>query len=205
MISIIVAIDKQNAIGRKNQLLWHLPADLKYYKDKTLGHPVIMGDKTFESIGRPLPNRRNIVVSLIKDYKVPEGVELYTDLGALLTKLKEESVAKEPHGVEVKKMVEVENEKGNKGEKKYESERDIESEKERENEYFVIGGASVYRFAFDYADNLYITQIDAIAENPDAFFPTIDPALWDLYSVSEPQYDAANNITFRFLKYRRRK
>lgn len=174
MISIIVAIDKQNAIGRKNALLWHLPADLKYFKEKTLGHPVIMGDKTFESIGRPLPKRRNMVVTLLKDYKVPEGVELYGDLGKLLQDLKAESIGKR------------------------------KKERIAEEEYFVIGGASVYRFAFDYADKLYITQIDAVAEDPDAFFPQIDSKVWDLVSVSEPHHDEENNLDFRFLQYVRK-
>ena len=60
---IIVAISDNNAIGRDNQLLWHISEDLKFFKRTTLGSPVIMGRKTFESIGRPLPKRVNIVVS----------------------------------------------------------------------------------------------------------------------------------------------
>ena len=62
MISIIVAVAANNAIGRGNRLLWHLPQDLKYFKEVTTGHPVVMGRKTYESIGRPLPGRRNIVL-----------------------------------------------------------------------------------------------------------------------------------------------
>jgi dihydrofolate reductase len=61
--SIIVAIAKNNAIGKDNKLLWHLPNDLKHFKDVTTGHTVIMGRKTFESVGKPLPKRRNIVVT----------------------------------------------------------------------------------------------------------------------------------------------
>jgi dihydrofolate reductase len=63
MIHIIVAASENNAIGKNNKLLWHLPNDLKYFKSVTTGHPIIMGRKTFESIGKPLPNRLNIVVS----------------------------------------------------------------------------------------------------------------------------------------------
>ena len=63
MISLIAAVAENGAIGNGNQLLWHLAGDLKYFKATTTGHPVIMGRKTFESIGRPLPGRRNIVVS----------------------------------------------------------------------------------------------------------------------------------------------
>ena len=62
-ISIIAAIAENNAIGKNNQLLWHLPTDLKYFKNKTSGHTVIMGRKTFDSVGKPLPNRRNIVIT----------------------------------------------------------------------------------------------------------------------------------------------
>ncbi|MDR2938574.1 MAG: dihydrofolate reductase [Prevotellaceae bacterium] len=62
-ISIIAAVAENNAIGKNNQLLWHIPEDLKYFKNLTSGHAVIMGRKTFESIGKPLPNRQNIVVT----------------------------------------------------------------------------------------------------------------------------------------------
>jgi dihydrofolate reductase len=61
--SIIVAISANHAIGKNNQLLWHLPNDLKYFKNTTWGMPVIMGRKTFESVNRPLPGRINIVIS----------------------------------------------------------------------------------------------------------------------------------------------
>lgn len=75
MISIIVAIGKNNEIGKKNELLWNLPADMKHFKEITSGHTVIMGQKTFESIGRPLPNRRNIILTLDRNFK-NEGVEI---------------------------------------------------------------------------------------------------------------------------------
>lgn len=75
MISIISAIGKNNEIGKKNELLWSLPADMKHFKETTSGHTVIMGQKTFESIGRPLPNRKNIVLTLDKNFKA-EGVEI---------------------------------------------------------------------------------------------------------------------------------
>ena len=60
---------EKNEIGFENQLLWHLPKDLKHFKDITSGHPIIMGRKTYESIGKPLPNRTNIVVSRKKRQK----------------------------------------------------------------------------------------------------------------------------------------
>ncbi len=69
-LAIIVAAAKNGVIGSNNQLPWHLPQDLKYFKSVTLGKPVIMGRKTYESIGRPLPGRTNIVVTRSKDWAV---------------------------------------------------------------------------------------------------------------------------------------
>lgn len=63
MISVIVAVAENGTIGDKNSLLWHISEDLRNFKRITSGHPVVMGRKTFESLGRPLPNRRNIVIS----------------------------------------------------------------------------------------------------------------------------------------------
>ncbi|MFO8086417.1 MAG: type 3 dihydrofolate reductase [Bacteroidales bacterium] len=62
-LSLIVAVAQDNVIGKDNTMPWHLPADLKHFKSITYGHPVIMGRKTFESIGKPLPGRKNIVLS----------------------------------------------------------------------------------------------------------------------------------------------
>ena len=74
MISIIVATAENGVIGKDNLLLWKLSADLKQFRMLTTGHSVIMGRKTFESIGRLLPNRTNIVISRQKDLTLPEGV-----------------------------------------------------------------------------------------------------------------------------------
>src|SRR5688572_21388613 len=69
MIALVVAMAENRVIGKNNQLIWHLPADLKHFKNLTSGHPIIMGRKTFESIGKPLPNRTNIVVTRQEDFK----------------------------------------------------------------------------------------------------------------------------------------
>ena len=63
MVSIIVAVAENGVIGDKNTLLWHISEDLKHFKAVTTGHPVIMGRKTYESLGRPLPNRTNVVIT----------------------------------------------------------------------------------------------------------------------------------------------
>ena len=78
-ISLIVAVDENNGIGKDNQLPWHLPADLKHFKSLTTGHPIIMGRKTFESIGKALPNRHNIVISRQTGY-LAEGASVVSSL-----------------------------------------------------------------------------------------------------------------------------
>ena len=163
MISIIVAIARDNAIGRKNNLLWHISEDLKYFKKVTLGHPVIMGRKTFESIGRPLPGRKNIVVSKSGNISNP-SVEKAEDLEELLKSLR----------------------------------------RKRKEEYFVIGGASVYAKAMQYAHRLYVTKIYAKADDADAFFPQIDERLWETLEESPVLHDEENNIDFQFIVYGRK-
>ncbi|MEX8546159.1 MAG: dihydrofolate reductase [Mucilaginibacter sp.] len=91
LISLVVAVAANNAIGKNNQLLWHLPADLKHFKQITTGHTVFMGRKTYESIGKPLPNRRNIVIS--RNIKEIKGCEVAPSLEeALLLAGKNEEV-----------------------------------------------------------------------------------------------------------------
>lgn len=72
MISLIVAMANHSVIGKNNQLPWHLSEDLRYFKSITMGHPIIMGRKTFESIGKALPGRQNIVVSTNPTYTAPD-------------------------------------------------------------------------------------------------------------------------------------
>ncbi|MFT7900821.1 dihydrofolate reductase [Tenacibaculum ascidiaceicola] len=70
MITLIAAIAKNNALGKDNDLIWHLPADLKRFKKVTTGHPILMGRNTFESIGKPLPNRTSIIITRKNNYFV---------------------------------------------------------------------------------------------------------------------------------------
>lgn len=81
MLSIIVAKAKNNIIGKDNKMIWHLPEDLKHFKELTTGHTIIMGRKTFESLGKPLPNRKHIIFSQNPDFKVDdENVEVVHSL-----------------------------------------------------------------------------------------------------------------------------
>jgi dihydrofolate reductase len=82
-INLIVAMAKNRVIGAGNKMPWHLPADFAWFKRQTMGHPVIMGRKTFESIGRPLPGRENIVVSRNVSWRA-EGVQTCHALDAAL-------------------------------------------------------------------------------------------------------------------------
>ncbi len=79
MIKVIVAISKNRVIGDSNKLIWHLPADLKRFKEVTTGHPIVMGRKTYQSIGRPLPNRRNIIITRDEEFEV-EGCEVVNSI-----------------------------------------------------------------------------------------------------------------------------
>lgn len=163
MISVIAAVADGGAIGRENSLLWHISEDLKYFKKVTMGHPVIMGRKTFESIGRPLPGRKNIVVSKSGNFNNP-NVEKAEDLEGLLKSLR----------------------------------------RKRKEEYFVIGGASIYASAMQYANKLYITRIYSKADGADAFFPEIDEKTWTVIEKSSVLHDVENNIDFQFIVYGRK-
>ena len=96
ILSIISAIANNNEIGKKNELLWDLPIDMKHFRETTKGHAVIMGQRTFESLGigpdgtpgKPLPNRRNIILTLDKSFKREDAEVVYSldELDELLSK-----------------------------------------------------------------------------------------------------------------------
>lgn len=83
MISFVVAMDDNRAIGKDNDLPWYLPNDLKHFKKTTMGKPIVMGRKTYESIGKPLPGRENIVVTRDKSYKA-EGTTIVHSVNEVL-------------------------------------------------------------------------------------------------------------------------
>jgi dihydrofolate reductase len=82
-LSIICAMDQNRLIGKDNALPWHLPADLAFFKQTTLGKPILMGRKTYESIGRPLPGRRNIIITRNRDYQI-DGCDTCQSIDAAL-------------------------------------------------------------------------------------------------------------------------
>ena len=90
IFSAIVAHDKNHLIGGNNKLLWHIPEDLKRFKGITKGHTVIMGRKTFESIGKPLPNRLNIILTKDKGFKA-DGCLVFNDIFEVLLEVMKDS------------------------------------------------------------------------------------------------------------------
>ncbi len=90
MLSIIVAVSENNVIGKDNDLIWKLPRDMRHFKETTTGHFIIMGRKTFESNGRPLPNRTNVVITRDKNYTA-EGCVIVHSLEDAISEAKNDS------------------------------------------------------------------------------------------------------------------
>ncbi len=155
MISIIVAMTKNRVIGKNNEIPWHISEDLIRTKKVTMGHPIIMGQKTHESISnfvdlkgwtekpkiehKLLPGRTNIILSKDPEYDVPGGKVAHSIEEAL-------QLAKESEG---------------------------------NDEIFIMGGASVFDQTIELANKLYVTIIEEEIEG-DTFFPEIDSAKWKL-------------------------
>lgn len=170
---IIVAIADNNAIGKDNALLWHISEDLKFFRSTTVGCPVIMGRKTYESIGRPLPKRLNIIVSR-KGYDAPEGVVVVDSL--------EEAFAAASATSTLPSVLSSE----------------VETSPEK---CFVIGGGQIYAQAMQIADEMVITHVHTVIEDADTYFPVIDPSVWQIAERSELKTDPESGYTFEFVKY----
>lgn len=173
---IIVAIADNNAIGKDNALLWHISEDLKFFRSTTVGCPVIMGRKTFESIGRPLPKRLNIIVSR-KGYDAPEGVVVVNSLEEAFAAA---SVISSPSSV---------------------MSSEVETYPEK---CFVIGGGQIYAQAMQIADEMVITHVHTVIEDADTYFPVIDPSIWQVAERSEIHTDPETGYNFEFVTYTRK-
>jgi len=143
-VAIVTAIGRKRELGRGNELIWRIPADLKRFKELTVGHPVVMGRKTFESIlaglGKPLPGRTNIVItrdpaSLCAATETHEHVIV---VGSLEEGMR--TAAKAPGT----------------------------------NEIHIGGGAEIYAQALPFVDTIYLTEIDAEEDAADSFFPAFE-------------------------------
>ncbi len=146
----VVAMSRNRVIGKNNKLPWHFPEDLKHFKQLTTGSTVIMGRKTFDSIGRALPNRVNFILS--------RQIHLKNHPADLLPSFSPEAV---------KKILE-----DTSGNVKFFETFEAALEEVKTPEAYVIGGAELYRETLDAVHGLYVTRIDADYEG-DAFYPEI--------------------------------
>ena len=155
-LSIIAAVGKNNELGKDNNLLWRLPLDMKFFKETTMGHKIVMGRKTFESLPGLLSGREHIVLTRQK-IDIP-NVEVYHNTLDFL-----------------------------------------EAYKEIEEEIFNIGGASIYKELLDYADKLYLTEIDDEKE-ADVYFPLFNKDEFDMEVLASYNED----VSFKHVLYKRR-
>ena len=178
--TIIAAVADNGAIGRDNSLLWHISEDLRFFRKTTTGHAVIMGRKTYESIGRPLPNRLNIVIT-----RSAEAAGIH-EIGSLLTA---------PTLTEAFRIAEL----SAGGHTAAESGFRISADR-----CFVTGGGEIYRKAIGLADSLIITRVHIVISDADTFFPEIDPEKWAAAERSAMMTDPESGLKFEFVKYIRK-
>lgn len=178
--NIIAAVADNMAIGRDNELLWHISADLKYFRRVTMGCPIIMGYKTWLSIGRPLPGRRNIVITK-SHFDAPESVVQVPDVASAFAAAQEIQV-----NAAAAQEIQTADEQCSAG------------------QCFIIGGAKTYERTLAQADKLYITHVHTSVPDADAFFPAIDPAVWTLQSETPPETDPENGLQYSFAVYVRK-
>lgn len=169
---------RPRVIGRGGQLPWRLSADLKRFKRMTMGHHLIMGRKTFKSIGRALPGRTSIVLS-----RNPTP-----DLVAAAVESSLDSLS--AGGIEPAKVLLADS---------LDEALDLARSDE---EVFVIGGGEVYRIALPRVQRLHITWVDADVAG-DTYFPDLDLSEWRLVSQEEQPADARNEYPYRFAVYDR--
>lgn len=181
-ISLIAAIGKNRELGKDNKLLWHIPEDMKRFKSLTKGHVVIMGRNTFESIGRPLPERINIVITHDLEYNPPECIIVHSfgealDVAKKHLKNYSSSDPAKPESREVMN--------GNSSRQA----RTINTD-----EIFIIGGGQVYKQVLPYADKLYLTVVDGTFD-ADTFFPEYS----DFTNVVYKRESKDSNYMYTFL------
>jgi len=153
MVKMIAAVGKNLELGKNNSLMWSISEDMKFFRATTAGSTVVMGRLTYESIGRPLPKRRNIIISRNPDYR-PEGVERASSLEEALEMC--------------------------------------------EHDCFIIGGAAIYKLGLEYADEIFLTEIDRSYPDADVYFPEFDKAVWNREVIKESE---ENGLSFSFVKY----
>ncbi|MGM9767822.1 MAG: dihydrofolate reductase [Candidatus Cryptobacteroides sp.] len=185
-VIMIAAVADDLAIGRDNALLWHISADMKYFRRTTMGSPVVMGFRTWESIGRPLPGRLNIVITK-HHFDAPETVVQVPDVASAINAAEEHfSAIPQASGTAASPLPDS-------------APGDTHLEK-----CFIMGGAKTYERAMQYTDALYITHIHTTVPDADAFFPRIDPGIWEKASDTDIETDPENGLAYSFAIYHRR-
>ncbi len=158
-ISIIACISSDQGLGRGNDLLWRIPADQRFFRQTTLGHPVVMGGKTFRSIGRPLPGRQNLVLT---SQPLCQMDNQSSNRGSgQASNQPVESVKSAASSTTLQSFARL-------------------SELEKylatlDGEVFVIGGATLYRYFLPQAQTLYLTEVDAV-QPAEVYFPEFNEA-----------------------------
>jgi dihydrofolate reductase len=165
-IVLVAAIGENSVIGKDGQLPWRLKSDLQHFKRLTINRPVVMGRHTYESIGKPLPNRTNIVITRDLSLRAP-GAVIATSIDAALASAR------------------------------------MDAKKRGVEEIMVIGGSHIFEVTMRVAARLEITHVHAAPEG-DAFFPPIDPAMWEQRSVRECPAGPGDDYAFATAVYTRR-
>lgn len=168
-VKIIAAVGKNGELGKNGKLCFHIKEDMKFFRDTTLWHHVVMGRKTWESIGKkPLKWRKNYVAThdANMELELPEGVSIVTDLESRLKIYAE-----------------------------------CPPEDDEFYTLFVIGGASLYKAALPYADEIILTEIDAEDKDADTFFPEFDKSK---YTRTVLKKGKENDLTYSFVSYKRK-
>lgn len=176
-IAIVVAAALNDVIGREGTMPWHLSTDLKRFKALTMGCPVIMGRKTFESIGKPLPGRLNIVVSRDFDWEA-EGIIRVSSLEAALELATANIEAAERDAAD-------------------------NDEEPPELDICVIGGGQIYGQALALADVVHMTRVLAEIEG-DTVFPPLDSDTWELVSSEDVHAGPRDSHQTRYEVWARR-
>ena len=184
----IAAMSVNRVIGAGNQIPWHIPEDFKWFKQVTLGHLIVMGRKTFESIGKPLPGRKNLILTrhpqrLIK--KHPQIFGQYHEWrgGQHLTRPYQFHFAKLGEKIETEIFI-------------FNTLDKLEPA-EFSNDIFICGGAQIYEEALPRCSDLYLTLVKREIEGGDAFFPPFE----DKFELVETVRD---ELQFKILHYRHR-
>lgn len=142
--SIIAAIGKNRELGKKGGLVFNIPGDLKFFKQTTIGHPVVMGRTTFLSLPRLLPGRKHYVLSPDEEPTFPEEVTVLHDLNQFIKDHQNDS-----------------------------------------QEFFIIGGGSIYQQFLPHCDKIYLTEVDGEDAEADVYFPDIDKTKYTVTKLGQ--------------------